>query len=94
MVGEESLCVQSDSGFEFTNCFSNSKKEKPPRFEQTAARLNICHKLIRLYTPEHNIKAERSHREERKRFYNIRRFYFLHDFGGLESRSPSNEIRS
>ncbi len=39
-------CVQTDNGFEFTNRFSNSKRELPTRFELTAARLGIRHKLI------------------------------------------------
>lgn len=74
-------CVQTDNGFEFTNRFSNSKKGKPTLFEQTAARLNIRHKLIRPYTPRHNGKVERSHREDQKRFYDTHRFYSLADFG-------------
>ena len=47
-------CVQTDNGFEFTNRFSNSKKDLPTQFELTAARLGIRHKLIRPYTPRHN----------------------------------------
>ena len=62
-------CVQTDNGFEFTNRFSNSKRDLPTRFELTAARLGIRHKLIRPYTPRHNGKVERSHREDQKRFY-------------------------
>jgi transposase len=38
-------------------------------FEATAAKLHIRHKLIRPYTPRHNRKVERSHREDQKRFY-------------------------
>lgn len=74
-------CVQTDNGFEFTNRFSNSKKDLPALFEQTAARLGIRHKLIRPYTPRHNGKVERSHREDQKRFYNTHRFFSLADFG-------------
>ena len=62
-------CVQTDNGFEFTNRFSNSKRELPTLFERTAAELGIRHKLIRPYTPRHNGKVERSHREDQKRFY-------------------------
>ena len=75
-------CVQTDNGFEFTNRFSNSKRDIPTRFELSAARLGIRHKLIRPYTPRHNGKVERSHREDQKRFYDSHCFYSLADFGG------------
>ena len=67
-------CVQTDNGFEFTNRFSNSKRDLPTLFEQTALLLGIRHKLIRPYTPRHNGKVERSHREDQKRFYSCRSF--------------------
>lgn len=73
-------CVQTDNGFEFTNRFSNSKKNRLTLFELTAAKLQIRHKLIRPYTPRHNGKVERSHREDQKRFYDTHRFYSLADF--------------
>ena len=73
-------CVQTDNGFEFTNCFSASKKNLLTLFEATAAKLRIRHKLIRPYTPRHNGKVERSHREDQKRFYATHRFYSLADF--------------
>lgn len=75
-------CVQTDNGFEFTNRFANSKRDIPTLFEDTAARLGIHHKLIRPYTPRHNGKVERSHREDVKRFYSSHRFFSLADFGG------------
>jgi len=84
-------CVQTDNGFEFTNRFSNSKRDLTTLFETTAAQLGIRHKLIRPYTPRHNGKVERSHREDQKRFYSVRTFYSLADFGaqlaGHQSRS-------
>ena len=46
----------------------------------TAAELGIRHKLIRPYTPRHNGKVERSHREDQKRFYSCHSFYSLEDF--------------
>ena len=73
-------CVQTDNGFEFTNRFSNSKRDLPTLFENTAADLDIRHKLIRPYTPRHNGKVERSHREDQKRFYSTHRFFSLADF--------------
>ena len=74
-------CVQTDNGFEFTNRFSNSKKDIPTLFENTAARLGIHHKLIRPYTPRHNGKVEGSRREDQKRLYDSHRFFSLADFG-------------
>lgn len=44
-------CVQTDNGFEFTNRFSNSKRDIQTLFEETASKLNIHHKRIRPYTP-------------------------------------------
>ena len=73
-------CVQTDNGFEFTNRFSNSRRELPALFEATAAQLDIRHKLIRPYTPRHNGKVERSHREDQKGFYSCHSFYSLDDF--------------
>lgn len=90
-------CVQTDNGFEFTNRFSNSKRDIPTLFEDTAAQLGIRHKLIRPYTPRHNGKVERSHREDQNRFYDIRRFYSLADFASQlaahQSRSNSRPMR-
>ena len=73
-------CVQTDNGFEFTNRFSNSKRDIPTLFEKTAAELGVRHKLIRPYTPRHNGKVERSHREDQKRFYSLHSFFSLPDF--------------
>ena len=90
-------CIQTDNGFEFTNRFSNSKRNIPTLFESTAAELGIRHKLIRPYTPRHNGKVERSHREDQKRFYATHRFWSLADFGGQlaahQSRSHSRPMR-
>ena len=72
--------IQTDNGFEFTNRFSNSKRDLQTLFEKTAAELGIQHKLIRPYTPRHNGKVERSHREDQKRFYSCHDFYSLDDF--------------
>ena len=73
-------CVQTDNGFEFTNRFSNSHRDLPTLFEATAVNLGIQHELIRPYTPRHNGKVERSHREDQKRFYSCHSFYSLEDF--------------
>ena len=73
-------CVQTDNGFEFTNRFANAKRELPTLFETAAQQLGIRHKLIRPYTPRHNGKVERSHREDQKRFYSSHSFCSLEDF--------------
>ena len=73
-------CVQTDNGFEFTNRFSNSKRDVPTLFEATAQNLGIRHKLIQPYTPRHNGKVERSHREDQKRFYSSHCFWSFDDF--------------
>ena len=90
-------CVQTDNGFEFTNRFSGSRRDLETLFEATARQLRIRHKLIRPYTPRHNGKVERSHREDQKRFYDTHRFYSLADFGGQlaahQSRSNSRPMR-
>ena len=86
-------CVQTDNGFEFTNRFSNSKRDLPTLFEATAKSLGIRHKLIRPYTPRHNGKVERSHREDQKRFYSTHSFYSLSDFAqqlALHNRRSNN----
>jgi transposase InsO family protein len=75
-------CFQTDNGFEFTNRFANSKRDIPTLFEATLTAKGIRHKLIRPYTPRHNGKVERSHREEQKHFYDTHSFYSLADFGG------------
>lgn len=73
-------CVQTDNGFEFTNRFSSSRRTLPTLFDKTADELGIRHKLIRPYTPRHNGKVERSHREDQKRFYDTHSFYSFADF--------------
>ena len=59
--------------------------------------MGIYHKLIRPYTPRHNGKVERSHREDQKRFYFTHRFYSLDDFGkqlaAYQNRSNARPMR-
>ena len=90
-------CVQTDNGFESTHRFSGSRRNLETHFEATARQLEIRHKLTRPYTPRHNGKVERSHREDQKRFYDSHRFYSLADFGGQlathQSRSNSRPMR-
>lgn len=71
--------VQTDNGKEFTNRFT-SNRGKPTLFETRLQELRIIHHLIKPYTPRHNGKVERSHREDQKRFYSQTQFYSLEDF--------------
>lgn len=95
--GVQVKCVQTDNGSEFTNRFSTGRQELPTLFEATAAELGIRHKRIRPYTPRHNGKVERSHREDQRRLYDTHRFYSLADFSGQlaahQSRSNSRPMR-
>ena len=92
--GVKVKCVQTDNGFEFTNRFSQSKRHLETLFEKAARQRGIRHKLIRPYTPRHNGKVERSHREDQKRFYNSHSFYSLADFGAQLARrqNRSNDL--
>ena len=73
-------CFQTDDGFEFTNRFFNSKRNLSTLFEATAAELGVRHMLILPYTPRHNGKVKRSHREGQKCFYSCHYFCSLNDF--------------
>ena len=90
-------CIQTDNGFEFTNRFSQSKRHLETLYEKEARQHGICHKLIRPYTPRHNGKVERSHREDQKRFYAAHSFFSLADFGaqlaGHQNRSNNLPMR-
>ncbi len=73
-------CVQTDNGKEFTNRLISGKTNLPTLFDRVCTELNIYHKLIKPYTPRHNGKVERSHREDQKRFYNHHLFFNYSDF--------------
>jgi len=73
-------CVRTDNGFEFTHRLNNSKRDLLTRFEITADAMGIKRTLIKPYTPRHNGKVERSHREDNKRFYSSHSFYSFIDF--------------
>ena len=90
-------CVQTDNGFEFTNRFLNSTRDTQTLFDETAQNLGIRHKLIRPYTPRHNGKAERSHREDQKLLYSTHCFFSLADFAaqlaGHQRRTNNRPMR-
>lgn len=67
-------CVQTDNGPEFTNRFLQPHAHAPTRFDLAAQELGVFHKLIKPYTPRHNGKVERSHREDQRRFYDSHSF--------------------
>lgn len=73
-------CIRTDNGFEFTNRLSRSKRPSETLFEMIAASRGLKYSYIRPYTPRHNGKVERSHREDQKRFYSHHTFYSLKDF--------------
>ena len=73
-------CIQTDNGSEFTNAMNNSKKALPTLFEKTLDDLGIKHKRIRVYTPRHNGKVERSHRKDNEEFYACHKFFNFPDF--------------
>ena len=62
---------------EFTRHLSN---EQPTLFEKALAAHGIRHKLIRVFTPRHNGKVERSHRKDNEYFYATHKFYSFNDF--------------
>ena len=73
-------CVQTDNGAEFTKRFTQPGKETLTMFQRTLRNNNICHKLIKPFTPRHNGKVERSHRKDNERFYATHKFYSFEDF--------------
>jgi transposase InsO family protein len=73
-------CVQTDNGCEFTTRLLSKSEQSQTLFEKTAAELGIKLKHIKPYTPRHNGKVERSHREDQKRLYDSHRFFSFDDF--------------
>jgi len=74
-------CVQTDNGHEFTKRLSRTRDEENlTSFELLLRFLGIRHKFIKPYTPRHNGKVERSHREDQKRLYKSASFYSFEDF--------------
>ena len=74
-------CVQTDNEQEFTKCFSSyGGSDQPTVFQVRLMEHGIRHKLIRLFTPRHNGKVERSHRKDNERFYATHLFYSFEDF--------------
>lgn len=68
--------IQTDHGQEFVHITQTDRKHPLGRF---CEELGIEHKTIRPYTPRHNGKIERSHRNDNERFYATLSFYSLAD---------------
>ena len=73
-------CVQTDNGPEFSTRMTGSKAERPTLFQRTLDELGIRHKLIKVYTPRHNGKVERSHRKDNEYFYASHKFFSFEDY--------------
>ena len=73
-------CIQTDNGREFTKKYGSSNNPKPSMFERKLMEFGIEHKLIKVYTPRHNGKVERSHRKDNEYFYATHKFYSFEDF--------------
>ena len=73
-------CIQTDNGQEFTKAYGNTKNPTLTLFENKLKKLGIQHKLIKVYTPRHNGKVERSHRKDNEYFYATHKFYSFDDF--------------
>lgn len=65
--------IQTDNGTEFTNPKGTGEGKKHA-LDLLLDRLRIEHRLIRVYTPRHNGKVERSHRTDSEFFYKTLRF--------------------
>ena len=63
-------CVQTDHGTEFTYDFM-PQVTVPHPFTSRLEGLQIRHKLIKIATPWHNGKVERSHRTDGEEFYRL-----------------------
>ena len=72
--------IQTDNGTEFTNALLVTKSKHKTLFESALLEMGIAYHRIRIATPRHNGKVERSHREDQKRFYSCHSFYSLDDF--------------
>lgn len=94
--GIEVKTVQTDNGPIFTNRFLTTKKDKLTLFEQELRRRHIHYKTIKTYTPKHNGKVERSHKEDQRRFYSeiIRLGHPFTDVDDFKKRLKAHQKRS
>ena len=71
--------IQTDNGAEFTRALL-SNDGQPSLFEKTLELCGIKYHRIRVATPRHNGKVERSHRKDNEEFYAVKKFYSFEDF--------------
>ena len=71
------LEIQTDNGMEFT--WNQEKTKKLHPLDNLCLKLDIDHHKIRPRTSRHNVKVERSHRNDNERFYNTLNFDSLND---------------
>lgn len=74
--GYKPKILQTDNGGEFTHI---AKTNRIHPLDVLCQKLAIEHKRIRLRTPRHNGKVERSHRNDQERFYNHLKFFSYND---------------
>ena len=72
--------IQTDNGTEFTNALLQKNCDHKSLFENMLDRYDIIYHRIRVDTPRHNGKVERSHRKDNEYFYASHRFYSFEDF--------------
>lgn len=67
-------CVPPDNGLACINRFSQPCRDRVALLEKAAADPGVRHKPIRPCTPRHSGKADRSRREDQRRFYGSHAF--------------------
>lgn len=66
--------VQTDNGSEFTTALRVKDPKQKTMFEKALETLDIKYHRIRVATPQHNGKVERSHRNDQRYFYDWETF--------------------
>lgn len=70
--------IRADNGMDFTYKYTSDTYENP--FDTESKDAGIEHKLIPPRTPWHNGKVERSHRNDRRYFYDWEHFSSVDEF--------------
>lgn len=83
--------IQTDNGGEFTFRNFRTKDGRVHMLDKLCRHYGIVHKLIRVRTPRHNGKVERSHRNDNERFY---RFLHYYSFDDLQNQMATYLMRS
>ena len=72
--------MQTDNGTELTKALLTNDPTKKTCFELFLEECGIRYHRIRVATPRHNGKVERSHRKDNEYFYATHSFYSFDDF--------------